>query len=63
VKIQTLERIQAAVQWYSTVPPDFNDIVKTHFPEVTKMVEKTEPGIFPAKTVNATVKARRDAGM
>ncbi len=29
-----------------------NEIVKTHFPEVTKMVEKIEPHIFPAKTVN-----------
>ena len=29
-----------------------NDIVKPHFHEVTKIVEKTEIQIFPAKTVN-----------
>jgi len=26
VKVHTLEKIQAAVQWYATIPPDFNDI-------------------------------------
>lgn len=29
-----------------------NEIVKNHFPEVTKMIEKTEQHIFPSKTVN-----------
>ena len=29
-----------------------NEIVKNHFPEVTKMIEKTESRVFPAKTVN-----------
>ncbi len=28
MKVQTLEKIQAAVQWYATISPDFNDVAQ-----------------------------------